>query len=287
MKKYFKNIVIVVLFLAGFGLLIYPLAANQWNSYRQNQLTSDYKAIVDKMEEEGTIKYEEEWEKANTYNANLAPIILPDSFSIAESLMNPEREYNQCLNVTGDGMMGTVEIPKINVYLPIYHTTVKEVLEKGVGHLEGSSLPSGGENTHSVLSAHRGLPSATLFTDLDKLEIGDHFLLHILDGTLCYEVDQILVVEPTETEFLVVEDGKDYCTLLTCTPYGINTKRLLVRGSRIPYEENVIEEEKQEVVTSLHTNYLLWVIVGLAVTFVAIIIMIFVSARMPARRDRE
>ena len=165
-------------------------------------------------------------------------------------------------------MMGFVEVPKINIKIPIYHTTDEEVLEQAAGHLEGSSLPVGGENTHAVISAHRGLPSASLFTDLDKLEEGDHFLLYILDDVLCYEVDQILVVEPDETESLAVQEGQDLVTLLTCTPYGVNSHRLLVRGHRVPYEPEVIEDENQIPLAgvSLHTNYLLWVLVGLAVT---------------------
>lgn len=164
-------------------------------------------------------------------------------------------------------MMGTVEIPKINIELPIYHTTDEDVLERAAGHLEGSSLPVGGESTHAVISAHRGLPSASLFTDLDQLEEGDHFLLHILDDTLAYEVDKISVVEPEETQDLAVEEGEDLVTLLTCTPYGVNSHRLLVRGHRVPYEPEAIADEQPPLFGgSLHTNYLLWVIIGLLIT---------------------
>ena len=147
------------------------------------------------------------------------------------------------------------------------------MLSRGAGHLEGSSLPVGGENTHSVISAHRGLPSASLFTDLDQLEDGDHFLIRVLDQTLCYEVDQIHIVEPENTSDLAVEPGQDLVTLLTCTPYAVNTKRLLVRGHRVPYEEETIEKEEKESPMSLYTNYLLWVVVGLAVTAVLIIFL--------------
>ena len=156
-----------------------------------------------------------------------------------------------------------------------------------MGHLEGSSLPCGGENTHCVLSAHRGLPSATLFTDLDKMELGDHFLLQILDDTLCYEVDQILTVEPEDTDALTVEKGSDLVTLLTCTPYGINSHRLLVRGHRVPYVPEVIKESEKTVVHSIHTNYVFWVVIGLVVTIIAIIIMIIVSRRMPKRQSKN
>ena len=162
--------------------------------------------------------YDAQWRRARAYNEALLPSVLPDSFAVAEASDEPDEEYLSCLNLTGDGMMGMVEIPKIDVNLPIYHTTSEEVLEKAAGHLEGSSLPVGGESTHAVISAHRGLPSASLFTDLDQLEEGDHFLIHVLDDTLCYEVDQILVVEPKETESLAVEEGEDLVTLLTCYP---------------------------------------------------------------------
>lgn len=164
--------------------------------------------------------------------------------------------------------MGMVEIPKIDVNLPICHTTSGEVLEKAAGHLEGSSLPVGGDSTHAVISAHRGLPSAALFTDLDQLEEGDHFLIHVLDDILCYEVDRISVVEPEDTDDLAVEDGEDLVTLLTCTPYGVNSQRLLVRGHRVPYVPEEVDGEKAGTLlgSSLHTSYLFWVVAGLAVT---------------------
>ena len=219
------------------------------------------------MESEGSIDYEAEWARANAYNEALLPSILPDSFAVAEASDEPDEEYMACLNIAGDEMMGTVEIPKIDIELPIYHTTDEEVLEKAAGHLEGSSLPVGGESTHAVISAHRGLPSASLFTDLDQLEEGDHFLLHILDETLAYEVDKISVVEPEETQDLAVEEGEDLVTLLTCTPYGVNSHRLLVRGHRVPYEAEAIADEQPPLFgTSIHTNYLLWVVIGLLIT---------------------
>ena len=267
MKKKAKAIGIVILFLAGLSLLLYPLIANQWNSYRQSRLISSYEEQVADLEENGGIDYTAEWEKARAYNASLLPSILPDSFAIAQASDEADSAYMSALNLTGDGMMGTIEIPKIQVKLPIYHTTETEVLQKAAGHLEGSSLPIGGESSHAVISAHRGLPSATLFTDLDKLEKGDHFLIHVLDETLAYEVDDIKVVEPEDTKSLAVEAGQDLVTLLTCTPYGVNSHRLLVRGHRVDYDPvtTVVNEETTGQV-SLHTNYLLWVVVGLAVT---------------------
>lgn len=271
MKKKYHNIIIVAIFVIGLSLLLYPTIANQWNSYRQSKLISSYDEKVSKMEAAGQIDYDKEWKKADAYNKALVPMILPDSFAIADAQSEEDAAYEACLNITDDGIMGLVEIPKIDVKLPIYHTTSEEVLRNAAGHLEGSSLPIGGENTHSVISAHRGLPSATLFTDLDKLKKGDHFMVHVLDDTLCYEVDKISVVKPEDTSDLNVEDGEDLMTLLTCTPYGVNTERLLVRGHRVPYEEKYTDETQSSI--SLETNYILWVIVGLLITGVLIGVM--------------
>lgn len=275
MSRKIKTVLIAILFLSGLSLLLYPFISNQWNTYRQNRLISNYDKMIEEKNEAEEIDYEAEWEKAHSYNEDLLPSILPDSFAIAAAADEPDERYMSCINLLGDGMMGYVEIPKINITIPIYHTVKEEVLEKAAGHLEGSSLPAGGENTHTVISAHRGLPSASLFTDLDQLEIGDHFLLKILDDTLCYEVDQITVVEPEETDALAVEKGQDYATLLTCTPYGVNTHRLLVRGHRVVYEPTVIENEENNSVlgVSVHTNYLLWVLVGLSITLAFIFIL--------------
>ena len=266
MKKKTSKILISILFLAGLSLLLYPFIANQWNNYRQKRLISNYDNVVAEKEAAGLIDYPAEWEQATSYNDALLPSILPDSFAVAEA-SGEDDAYMSCLNITEDGIMGTVEIPKINISLPIFHTTNDDVLEMAAGHLEGSSLPVGGENTHAVISAHRGLPSAALFTDLDKLEEGDHFLLNILDDTLCYEVDQITVIEPEETEALAVEQGMDLVTLLTCTPYGVNSHRLLVRGHRVPYVPDELADEKVPLGNmSFHTSYLLWVIVGILIT---------------------
>lgn len=266
MKKKTNKIVIVLIFLLGLSLLLYPLIANQWNGYRQRRLISAYDQTVADKEASGEIDYEAEWERARAYNEALLPSILPDSFAVAAASQE-DQSYMSCLNITDNGMMGKVEIPKINIELPIFHTTEEDILQNAAGHLEGSSLPVGGKSSHAVISAHRGLPSAALFTDLDLLEEGDHFLLHILDDTLCYEVDKITVVEPEDTASLAVEDGKDLVTLLTCTPYGVNSERLLVRGHRVPYNPDALKDEGDSFGNgSLHTNYLLWVIVGLLVT---------------------
>lgn len=287
MKKITYRILVAVIFLAGLSLLLYPFVANKWNTYRQERLISSYDEVVSEKTAAGSIDYEVEWLKAQQYNEDLLPSILPDSFAVAEADEGEDEAYMSALNLAGDGIMGTVEIPKINIKLPVYHTTDEEVLEKAAGHLEGSSLPIGGESTHAVISAHRGLPSASLFTDLDLLKEGDHFLIHVLDETLCYEVDQILTVEPDETEALQVEDGEDLVTLLTCTPYGVNTHRLLVRGHRVPYEETIVEEEQTPLAAvSLHTNYLLWVFIGLGITAL-FILGLFLWDRRTRKRGRR
>lgn len=281
MKKYTTTILFSILFLAGLSLLLYPFVANEWNDYRQSRLISTYDETVAGMNAANEIDYTSEWSKAEVYNEELLPYILPDSFAAAQISEDEDEEYLSCLNLTGDGMMGYIQIPKIDVRIPIFHTTREEVLQTAAGHLEGSSLPVGGEGTHAVISAHRGLPSAALFTDLDRLAEGDHFLLKILDDTLCYEVDQIHVVEPEDTSVLAAVPGEDLVTLLTCTPYGVNSHRLLVRGHRIPYEEVEDELVAASAFTgkSLHTNYLLWVIVGLAVTGVFIFLLYLYDCR--------
>ena len=286
MKKKAGNLVICIIFLAGLSLLLYPFVANQWNNYRQKQLISGYEQVVSEKEATEGIDYDAERKKAEDYNEALLPCVLPDSFALAES-SGVDPVYMNTLNIAGDEMMGSVEIPKINIKIPIYHTTEEDVLNKGAGHLEGSSLPVGGANTHAVISAHRGLPSASLFTDLDQMKVGDHFLLHVLDETLCYEVDKISVVKPEDTSALAVEDGQDLVTLLTCTPYGVNTERLLVRGHRVPYVEEEVKEEKTVLSgSSLHTNYLLWVFVGLSVTALFILVLYLKETKLKRRANK-
>lgn len=286
MKKKAGNLVIGIIFLAGLSLLLYPFVANQWDNYRQKQLISGYEQVVSDKEAAEGIDYDAERKKAEDYNEALLPCVLPDSFALAES-SGVDPVYMNTLNIAGDEMMGSVEIPKINIKIPIYHTTEEDVLNKGAGHLEGSSLPVGGANTHAVISAHRGLPSASLFTDLDQMKVGDHFLLHVLDETLCYEVDKISVVKPEDTSALAVEDGQDLVTLLTCTPYGVNTERLLVRGHRVPYVEEKVKEEKTVLSgSSLHTNYLLWVFVGLSVTALFVFVLYLKETKLKRRANK-
>lgn len=286
MKKIMTKFIFALLFLAGLSLLLYPLISNEWNNYRQDQLISTYEQVVTEQSVEGKIDYAGERAAATEYNEALMPYILPDSFAAAADQEEPDQVYMSCLNLAGDGMMGYVEIPKIAVRLPVFHTTEDTVLQMAAGHLEGSSLPVGGEGTHAVISAHRGLPSAALFTDLDQLEIGDYFFLYILDEELYYQVDQITVTEPEDTSALAAEDDKDLVTLMTCTPYGVNSHRLLVRGVRVEYEE--IEEAVIASATfkgpSIHTNYLLWVVVGLSVTAAFIVLFYIIDKRQKNRK---
>ena len=275
MKKKIINGVFVIVFLFGLSLLLYPYISNLWNEYRQSKLITEYGEALIEHEE---VDYSSEWEAAKQYNQDLLPQILPDAFVKAEMPGHFDEVYMSCLDLTGDGMMGYVEIPKIDVKIPVYHTTKEDVLEKAAGHIEGSSLPVGGESTHAVVLAHRGLPNLPLFTDLDRVDIGDRFLLYVLDDVLCYEVDHIVVVEPGDTQNLAIEEGKDLVTLMTCTPYGVNSHRLLVRGHRVEYELEVLRPEENpkaevEQEKSLHTNYLFWVVAGLMVTGAVILVI--------------
>lgn len=225
MKRHIITIVLIVAFLGGLILLLYPTVSDWWNTQHQSRAVSTYMEAVFQIDDN---QYDQMWSDARAYNAKLAKKEL--NFELTDEQLE---EYNGLLNVSGNGIMGFVDIPVINVTLPIYHGTDEAVLQIAIGHLTGTSLPVGGESTHCVVSGHRGLPSAKLFTDLDRLVVGDLFTLNVLDEVLTYEVDQIRIVLPYELENLAIEEGKDYCTLVTCTPYGINTHRLLVRGHRI------------------------------------------------------
>lgn len=233
MKKNWSTVLLVLILLAGAGLLIYPTFSDYWNSLHQSKAITTYVENITNIDNE---HYEEIWAEAVAYNKELG------ENGINWMLSDEEKEaYNELLKVDDAGVMAVIDIPVIACSLPIYHGTSEAVLQVAVGHIEGSSLPVGGESSHCVLSGHRGLPSAKLFTDLDKLVEGDVFTINTLDETLTYEVDQIRIVEPTDLSDLQIEEGKDYCTLVTCTPYGINTHRLLVRGHRIANEEEVRE----------------------------------------------
>ena len=231
MKKHITTILLILVLVVGLSLILYPTIADWWNSFHQSRAIADYDAILSEMKEED---YTHLFEAAMAYNEQLRQLKFPLMY------YDQVPGYDDLLDITGTGIMGYIDIPSIQVELPIYHGTSEGVLQIAAGHVEGSSLPTGGENTHCVISAHRGLPSARLFTDLDKMQIGDTFTLSVVDRILTYEVDQILTVLPHEVEPLYVQEGEDYCTLVTCTPYGINTHRLLVRGTRIENAEEVV-----------------------------------------------
>lgn len=228
-KKNLTTVLLILAFLAGLSLLLYPTVSDYWNSLHQSRAITEYAEQVNELDNE---LYEQLWADARSYNETL--LGNPDRYEMTDE---ERAEYESLLDVSGTGIIGYIEIPLIGCSLPIYHGTEESVLQIAVGHIEGTSLPVGGAGCHSVLSGHRGLPSAKLFTDLDKLTVGEDFILRILDETLTYEVDQILIVEPYELDALAIDPERDYCTLVTCTPYGINSHRLLVRGHRIENQE--------------------------------------------------
>ena len=232
----------IMVFILGILVILYPTISNAWNERVIKKLFVEYDEAVNLLE----IKDKERiLREAAIYNASLIGNVLPDAFA-EEEANKPNEAYEDILNPYGDGLMGILDIPVINVKLPVYHYTTEVVLEKGVGHLPGSSLPVGGESTYSVLSAHRGLPSAKLFTDLDLVKEGDHFFFNVMGEELAYEVDFIKVIEPDDTSDLMIIEGEDYCTLFTCTPYAVNSHRLLVRGHRVDFTSELMEEEMQK-----------------------------------------
>ena len=229
MKRHGTTIILLLVLLVGLSLVLYPSFSNWWNSMHQSRAVASYVEQVAHIDDD---QYDAIWNAAWEYNLSL--LDRPNNFILSQE---QKAEYEALLDIGGTGIMGYIEVPAIDVTLPIYHGTDEAVLQVAVGHLEWTSLPVGGSSSHCVLSGHRGLPSAQLFTDLDKLVLGDVFLMRVLDEVLTYEVDQIRIVEPYEVEDLHIAQGKDYCTLVTCTPYGINSHRLLVRGHRIENRE--------------------------------------------------
>ncbi len=229
MKKHLSSIILFLVFAAGLSIFLYPSVSNYVNSKHQSRAIASYDEALAKL---STTDYSKFWTAAKEYNRQLAD--RSTDFNLTDSEM---KEYDSLLDPTGTGVMGHLEIESIGVDLPIYHGVTDSVLQVGIGHLPGSSLPTGGESTHCVLSGHRGLPSSKLLSDLDQMVVGDTFLVHIMDQTFAYQVDQINIVLPDETEGLAITKGMDYCTLVTCTPYGVNTHRLLVRGKRVDYKE--------------------------------------------------
>ena len=272
-KGNFINLILVLILLAGLSLLLYPSVSDYWNSFHQTRAISTYSENVANLDRE---QYDEIWAAAAKYNASLNQ--RSNAYLLSEE---QKQEYEQLLNVSGLGVMGYIEIPEIDVSLPIYHGTEESVLQIAVGHLEWSSLPVGGESTHCVLSGHRGLPSAKLFTHLDKLVEGDIFMLRVLDEVLTYEVDQILIVEPQETASLRIVEGKDYCTLVTCTPYGINTHRLLVRGHRI---DNIEEAMTVRVTADAIQIEPLLVASGVAIPILLLLMILLLLPKQPRKK---
>ena len=269
----------MIVLLVAFSVLLYPTFSSYLNEKNSSRVVSYYDAESVKMSE---AEKEQMLEEARAYNQEmLGNIDLIDPFS-QENTEIDER-YQNLLNPDGTGMMGYIRIPKINVEIPIYHGTSESVLQAGVGHFWGTSLPVGGESTHTVLTGHRGLPTKTLFTNMDKLEIGDIFYIRVLDETLAYEVDQILTVLPSDTDALAIEPGKDYATLVTCTPYAINTHRLLVRGHRIPYEEATKEVPDQSVKPEMSFTAKV-LIITTGIIFVGLILAIIYSIMDRKRR---
>lgn len=291
MKRKISRIVFGILFLIGFLVMAYPTIANQWNTYRQSKLITNYESTTKDMKKED---FESAWTAAENYNNTFQRNnIYADVFGTEQKDV-ANTEYWNVLNVNGDGVMGYVTIPKIDIKLAVYHGTSDKVLQTGIGHLNGTKLPIGGENTHSVLSAHRGLPSAKLFTDIDKLEKGDLFYIHVLDKDLAYEVDQILPMvdkddQETLSNALQIEEGKDLVTLFTCTPYGVNTHRLLVRGHRVPYQGELEKTPVDTMVQAIQNYYMLYLLLGLSVTILVILLMkhLLRSKKDPAGRNME
>lgn len=287
MKQRVIKILLILLFLVGFGLLTYPTVSNEWNVYVQSTLINDYEDSLSEMTEED---YTKEWEAARAFNEQITENAIGtdvfganadgDATTPTDEFLNSE--YYSVLNVNGDGVMGYLSIPKINLKLSIMHGTFDEYIQTALGHMNGTALPIGGEGTHSVIVGHRGLPSAELFTNIDQLEVGDKFYIHVLDETLAYQVDMIYPMIEAEDitslqNAMKVEEGKDYVTLFTCTPYGVNTHRLLVRGTRVEYlGEDEVPTGAAAVAETVKNYYLIMGIAG----FIAAVIIILIIRRI-------
>lgn len=281
-KMTIKDIIRLIVLVVAFAVLLYPTVSSYVNEKNGSKVVSNYDAESVRL---SNAEKEKMLEDARAYNKEmLSNIDLIDPFSQGETSV--DERYESLLNIDGSGMMGYIRIPKIKVEIPIYHGTSESVLQAGVGHFWGTSLPVGGESTHTVLTGHRGLPTKTLFTNMDKLVEGDVFYIKVLDETLAYKVDQILTVLPEETEALSIVPGKDYATLVTCTPYAINTHRLLVRGHRIPYEEAVkIEKNTSTGIELSFTTKVL--IVTLGIIFIGLVIAMLYSLYDKRRRKKK
>ena len=273
MKKNRSSIILILIFLVGLSVMLYPTVSDYVNQKNQSRAVASYSEEVENLSD---VDYQAYFDAADDYNRRLAET--PDAFYRPEEVSG----YTDTLDVSGTGIMGYITIPKIGVELPVYHGTSDGVLQVAAGHLEGSSLPVGGAGTHAVISAHRGLPSAKLFTNLDELEVGDTFTITVLDRVLTYEVDQISIVLPTETDLLQPVEGKDYVTLMTCTPYGINTHRLLVRGKRIENAEN-----QKHIRVTADALRIEPIIVAPALAVPMLLVMLVVMLAVPHLRKRK
>ena len=291
MKRRTTTIIIsVILFLFALGLTLYPVVANYVNQKYASEVHTAYLEVVEQADDTAL---QEARELAILYNQAIVPGTAATEAYSKEAILSASEDYGHQLNVAGDGIMGYIEIPTINVNLPIYHGTGSDSLERGVGHLLGSSLPVGGESTHAILTGHSGMASQKMFTDLVQVEVGDVFYLHILDETLAYQVRELNTVLPHDTSLLGISTGEDLCTLITCTPYGINTHRLLVTGSRIPYEEaeTIVEEitqQEQQPRSTWEEKYIAGIVAGIfAVLIVALVIGIIIQIRKLIAENRR
>lgn len=291
MKRNISMILAVLCFLAAVGIMAYPAVSNYINEKYRSEIQTVYEEQV-QGKDETVLK--EVWKQAVAYNSAISPGTMSSDAYSKDAILTASKNYDAMLNITGSGIMGYVEIPKINVYLPIFHGTGSDSLEQGVGHLMGSSLPVGGENAHTVLTGHSGMASQRMFTDLEQLQPGDVFFLHVLDQVLAYQVVEFNTVLPYDTSQLRIYPGEDLCTLVTCTPIGINTHRLLVRGHRIEYKVAVEVQEKivleqEETKSSWQEQYYLGLQLGLLILLSSIFIamVIFLIHRMLQKKNRN
>ena len=287
-RKIVLILVAVVSFLMAFAIALYPMISTIYNEKHQSQIHTEF---LQQVEDTDDSKLQEALQHARAYNASLAGAVTDNAFS-EDAILDASAKYEGLLNVTGRGIMGYVSVPKINVTLPIYHGTDSGTLERGIGHLLGTSLPVGGDSTHSVLTAHSGMASQRMFSDLPQLKNGDVFYLEVLNETLAYQVDQIHTVLPHDTTYLGIEADKDLCTLVTCTPFGVNTHRLLVRGFRIPYEkaeEIILQQEKTQIITgsTWQNEYVKGIGIGLGIVLIFLIIFLILWPLRRCRREKN
>lgn len=277
------NLLVTLIFFAGVLVLLYPTISDLWNSVRNRELITQYTNVIQELTPED---FSHMWAEAESYNRQHTRNSFVDMFDEDQKyiLTHP---YDQLLNPSGNNIMGYIEVPKLGQRLAIGHGTGNEVLERGVGHVEGSSLPVGGPGTHSVLAGHRGLPTAKIFSDADQLVKGDKFFLYILDDILAYQIDQIEIVLPNDDTFLQIIDGEDLVTLLTCTPYGVNSHRMLIRGHRIPYSAEDIREQRGQRRISEHDKPVFITVAGIVAVFIILMIMRYFALAKKRRRQRE